>query len=68
MGKGIWKMNNSLLSDRKYLDIIKNAIDDEKVKYAVPVYSQNYLTNTDDTIKFTIPFDLFRNTIFKNKG
>ena len=28
MGKGIRKINNSLLSDKEYLEIIKNAIED----------------------------------------
>ena len=38
MGKGVWKMNNSLLYNKEYLEIINNAIDDEKFKYAIPIY------------------------------
>ena len=63
-GKGYWKFNNSLLKNQEYLDLINKIITEEKVKYAVPVYSQNYLTNTDETKEFSIPCDLFLETLF----
>ena len=63
MGKGIWKMNNSLLSDKEYLEIIKNAIDDEKLKYAIPVYNIEYIKNNSN-ILFTIEPEIFLETLF----
>ena len=49
-GKGIWKFNNSLLSSPDYLDLINKVINEEKLKYALPVYDLSYLKNTN--IKF----------------
>ena len=63
MGKGIWKMNNSLLSDKEYLEIIKNAIEDEKLKYAIPVYNIEYIKNCSN-IHFTIEPETFLETLF----
>ena len=37
VGKGIWKFNNSLLYNKEYLNLINQAIEDEKIKYAIPV-------------------------------
>ena len=66
-GKGYWKFNNSLLKNQNYLDFINKIIEGEKVKYALPVYNINYVTGSNETIEFTIPSDLFGDTIFENK-
>ena len=67
-GKGYWKFN-SLLKNKNYLDLINKIIEEEKVKYALPVYNMNYVTGSNETIEFTIPSDLFLgDTIFENKG
>ena len=38
-GKGVWKMNNTLLKNKDYLDLINKVITEEKFKYALPIYS-----------------------------
>ena len=63
-GRGVWKMNNSLLKDQSYLDIINKAIEYEKLKYALPVYNLTYLRNTDENIEFTIDPNLFLEVLY----
>ena len=58
-GKGIWKFNNSLLSSLDYLDVINKAIDEEKLKYALPVYDLSYLKNTNNKFEKSIADDTF---------
>ena len=41
------------------MDLINKIIEEEKVKYALPVYNMNYVTGSNETIEFTIPSDLF---------
>ena len=47
-GKGVWKFNNSLLKDKEFLIKISNIIDEEKLRYAVPVYNPNNITTIRD--------------------
>ena len=42
-GTGTWKLNTSLLKDKDYVSLINNCIKEEHVKYAVPVYSFDFL-------------------------
>ena len=65
-GRGVWKINNSLLKDLNYLDLINKAIEDEKLKYALPVYNLTYLQNTDENIKLTIDPDLFLEVLYSH--
>ena len=54
-GRGLWKLNFSLLKDKEYLININNVIDREKLRYAVPIYNQDNITNLHDScIEFTI--------------
>ena len=54
-GRGLWKFNCSLLKDKEYLILINNLIDQEKLKYAVPVYNpENVMQISDFNINFTI--------------
>ena len=54
-GRGLWKFNCSLLKDKEYLILINNSIDQEKLKYAVPVYNpENVMQIFDFNINFTI--------------
>ena len=54
-GRGLWKLNCSLLKDKEYLININNVIDREKLRYAVPIYNQDNITNLHDScIEFTI--------------
>jgi hypothetical protein len=41
-GRGLWKFNNSLLYDEKYLDCIRNTILEVKKQYAIHVYMYNF--------------------------
>ena len=59
-GRGIWKLNTSLLKDFTYLTLIKSCIMDEKRKYAVPVYNfENFNEIPDTLLNLTIDFDVF---------
>ena len=42
-GRGIWKFNNSLLKNKDYLDIVNKCIEEETIKYAVPIYNLDFL-------------------------
>ena len=54
-GRGLWKCNCSLLKVKEYLILINNFIDQEKLKYAVPVYiPENVMQISDFNINFTI--------------
>ena len=39
LGKGIWKFNNSLLELPQYISLIHKVVEDELIKYSIPVYS-----------------------------
>ena len=58
-GKGLWKFNNSLLTSEDYLNLINESINDEKLKYAVPVYDLHYLKNNYTKFQMTIDHDTF---------
>ena len=62
-GKGLWKFNNSLLECPDYLNLINNVIEEEKLKYAVPVYDLSYLENNCAKFEMTIGHDLFLETL-----
>ena len=57
-GKRVWKMNNTLLKNKDYLDLINKVITEEKFKYALPIYSFEYI-NTNDDIQLTLESVLF---------
>ena len=63
MGKGVWKMNNSLLYNKEYLEIINNAIEDEKFKYAIPIYNLEHIKEFSN-IQFTIQPETFLEMLF----
>ena len=58
-GCGTWKLNNSLLKNPDYLNMINAVIEDEKLKYSLPVYSLNYIKEKYNNIKFCIDDDTF---------
>ena len=64
IGKGIWKLNVSLLKNIDYINLINNAIEEEKHKYALPVYNPDYLKNTYKNVTFTIDPDLFLEMLY----
>ena len=57
--KGLWKFNNSLLECPEYVYLINRIIEEEKLKYAIPVYEPNYLKNTFTNFEMIIDHDLF---------
>ena len=57
--KGLWKFNNSLLQYPEYVNLINSIIEEEKLKYAIPVYNLQYLKNNFTNIEMTIDHDLF---------
>ena len=46
IGKGISKLNTGLLKNPDYLNMINNIIDEEKLKYAIPIYNYDYIIKT----------------------
>ena len=58
-GKGIWKFNNSLLQYEDYVKVINSAINDEKLKYALPVYNLDFIKSNFNSFEMTIDQDTF---------
>ena len=63
-GRGTWKLNNSLLKNPDYLNMISAAIEDEKLKYCLPIYSLNYINESYNNIQFCIDDDTFLEMLF----
>ena len=54
-GKGLWKFNCSLLKEQEYINLVNSIIQEEKYKYALPVYNLRYLDIApDDDVNFTV--------------
>ena len=45
-GRGLWRFNSQLLQNKEYIQLVKNLIKEEIVKYAVAVYSQTFLNTS----------------------
>ena len=59
-GKGLWKLNNSLLHDTEYVKLVKKQIKDVKEQYSVHVYNKEELRDIDNLdIQLTIDDQLF---------
>ena len=63
-GIGLWKFNNSLLKDLEYAKIIKECIQQTKEQYMVPLYSIEYLNDSNNYVQMTIPDQLFLEVLF----
>lgn len=62
--KGLWKHNNSLLTDTEYLKAINSKILEIKRQYCVPVYNlENIDQIPDDELQLTINDALFLETL-----
>ena len=58
--KGYWKFNNSLLYDKKYVEIVKKVIIEIKKQYALPIYNfENIDSVLNSDIQFSINDQLF---------
>ena len=55
-GPGLWKFNESLLNDEEYVRLVNECIDRTIKEYALPVYSNTFLSNISnyDNIQFNI--------------
>ena len=62
-GKGSWKLNNELLKDIELTDLIKEEILLAKKTYALPIYSEDYITNEDEHLDLMINNNLFLDTL-----
>jgi exonuclease III len=61
---GLWKHNNSLLSDIAYVHEINNKIDEIKLQYAIPIYNLNKINEIPDSeINFVVSDQLFLETL-----
>ena len=59
-GRGLWKFNCSLLKEKSYVEMINSLIQEEKEKYALPVYSLEYLSQGPKSkIQLTLDDDQF---------
>ena len=59
-GRGLWKLNCSLLKEQSYLDLVNSVIEEEKFKYSIPVYNLDYIGKIpNNLVTFTISDDQF---------
>jgi hypothetical protein len=47
-GKGLWKLNNSLLHEKDYSKIVREKIIDLKKQYAALIYNRDKIQEVDD--------------------
>ena len=57
-------MNNSLLKKNDYINTINKIIQEEIMKFALPVYDINFLKSSSENIYFKIDSDLFLELLF----
>jgi hypothetical protein len=63
-GKSNWKLNNSLLSDVEFVNMVKKDINDVKRQYAATPYDPQYVINCpNDKLQLTINDQLFFETL-----
>ena len=59
-GKGLWKINNSVLHNTEYVKLVKKQIKDVKEQYSVHIYNKEALRDIDNLdIQLTIDDQLF---------
>ena len=64
-GRGYWKLNTNLLTNKNYLDLVHQIIQDLKLQYALPVYNlENLNSIPDEDIQFTINDNIFLECLF----
>ena len=64
-GPGIWKINESILQDSEYIELVNSTIKNTVYQYAIPVYNEEYLSDSNnyENIDFTIRESLFYETL-----
>lgn len=65
-GRGTFKLNCKLLKNTDYLNLVNTVIDEEKLKYAVPLYNiENMLNIPDEDFQYIINDGLFYEMIMQ---
>ena len=64
-GPGIWKLNESILKNSEYIELVNSTIKNTVYQYAIPVYNIEYLSDSNnyENIDFTIKESLFYETL-----
>ena len=63
-GKGLWKFSNQLLKDKKYVDLVKETIQQVKCQYANILYVEDNIKDISNaTIDLTVSDSLFLETL-----
>ena len=63
-GKGLWKLNNSLLKDIEYINMVNKKIEETKKQYALAVYTKDNVDHIPDyDLQFSINDQLFLETL-----
>ena len=63
-GRGLWKFNNSLLSDKEYIKIIKDIINNIITQYAILIYNPQTINRIPkEETQFIINDGLFLETL-----
>ena len=65
-GKGFYKMNTSLLTDEKYVQVIANTIQETISTYSLPIYSSLFVAKCPLEVQMTISWSLFWETLLLN--
>ena len=64
-GPGLWKINDSVLKDPEYTELINTTIRNTVYEYAIPIYNEEYVSNFENYfwLEFTINDSLFYETL-----
>ena len=63
-GKGLWKMNNALLENRNFVQMIRDEINLIKATYALTIYSEDFImADNGEFLELTISDTLFLETL-----
>ena len=65
-GNGLFKLNVSLLREPDYIQRVKNTIVDTIKQYAIPLYTDTFLSENMKEIQFTISDSLFFEVLIMN--
>lgn len=64
-GRGYWKLNTNLLTNKNYLDLVHQIIQDLKLQYALPIYNLDNLNSIPEKdLQFTINDNIFLECLF----
>ena len=54
-GKGTWKLNDSILTNTDFIDLIRKSINQAKSTYALPVYLEDLVhSDVGESLQLTI--------------